>query len=896
MDKDKRLVTLSRQKVRKVVFPSQPEKDAAILEVLRKEVAPITRTLALDRFAALLEASEADKAARSVELGHTPPKIVFSTTAALLAYVDGEPAWRPVKDTKLERAINTRVLLLRHGNDQHYLHVFDGWMAAKELEGPWKPEKKESKDLQKAVADAKASGQVDLLPGGNLNDPKTLPSLKQAGREPRIVVATTPTELIVTEGEPDYVPIEGTGLLYAKNTTGNVFKDTSDQRLYVLVSGRWFRAATQEGPWEYVANDALPAGFARIPDDSAKENVKAAVAGTPQAKESLISNLIPQTAEVKIADAKMDSPKYDGEPKLVAIEGTSLHYAANTATPVIQVSPTSYYAVENAVWFTSAAPSGPWAVATSVPSVIYTIPPTSPLYYVTYVKVYQTTPTTVYVGYTPGYYGTVVSHGTVVYGTGYPYAPYVGTTAWYGQPMTYGSGVGITYTPWTGWTYGFGMGWSWGSVTVGWGWGAYPWWGPVGWGYYYPYPYYRPPYWGGAAFGPWGGGAVWGPGGWAATTGNVYSRWGATSAVTRRSGGYNAWTGDAWRNSAGMSYNSRTGNLSAGQRSAVGNVYSGNYAYGGRGGVGQHQDGRLGERRARDRGQRLHRQPGDGRADLRDDRERRDGFGGMGPGRAGRCRARGRRRVRGQGRQRLQAQRGRRLGAAAAGRRGLGRGPGRRARGNARPAAARPLGRRAADGRLRPGPHERVRPGLPQRRWRRLRRRRDARGRRAEALSPPHRAAGTSPADRNATTARSNASGQSAMGTCPHRRGAATGPPPAATPPWAGRATLSPREKVPSASGVERTARRTESLLVELARGDSPRPAGCGSRPTVRPKRKKFSAADRLADLHVGAVERADGERAVHRELHVAGAGRLLAGGRDLLARGPPPGRSACSS
>ena len=29
----------------------------------------------------------------------------------------------------------------------------------------------------------------------------------------------------------------------------------------------------------------------------------------------------------------MGAPKYDGEPKLVAIEGTSLHYAVNTATP-----------------------------------------------------------------------------------------------------------------------------------------------------------------------------------------------------------------------------------------------------------------------------------------------------------------------------------------------------------------------------------------------------------------------------------------------------------------------------------------------------------------------------------------------------------------------------------
>ena len=76
-----------------------------------------------------------------------------------------------------------------------------------------------------------------------------------------------------------------------------------------------------------------PPDFAKIPDDSAKENVKAAVAGTPQAKEALIANLIPQTAEVKVADAKMDPPKYDGEPKLVPIEGTPLHYVVNTATP-----------------------------------------------------------------------------------------------------------------------------------------------------------------------------------------------------------------------------------------------------------------------------------------------------------------------------------------------------------------------------------------------------------------------------------------------------------------------------------------------------------------------------------------------------------------------------------
>ena len=40
----------------------------------------------------------------------------MSATPAILAYVDGEPAWRPVKDTKLERAINTRAVELRPGH------------------------------------------------------------------------------------------------------------------------------------------------------------------------------------------------------------------------------------------------------------------------------------------------------------------------------------------------------------------------------------------------------------------------------------------------------------------------------------------------------------------------------------------------------------------------------------------------------------------------------------------------------------------------------------------------------------------------------------------------------------------------------------------------------------
>ena len=95
------------------------------------------------------------------------------------------------------------------------------------------------------------SGAVDLLAFVDPKDPKSRPSLAK-GPVPAIVVATEPTELIVTQGEPNYVPIDGTQLLYASNTTGHVFKHLGDQQTYVLVTGRWFRAASLAGPWTFV--------------------------------------------------------------------------------------------------------------------------------------------------------------------------------------------------------------------------------------------------------------------------------------------------------------------------------------------------------------------------------------------------------------------------------------------------------------------------------------------------------------------------------------------------------------------------------------------------------------------------------------------------------------------
>src|SRR5262249_57750683 len=128
-----------------------------------------------------------------------------------------------------------------------------------------------------------------------------------------------------------------------------------------------------------------------------------------------------------------------------SISDTPLSYVFNSPSPIIRVSPTEWYAVQQGVWFTSTSALGSWAVASSVPAVIYSIPVSSPLHYVTYVRVYSATPQDVVVGYTPGYLGTVVAPGGVVaYGTGYVYVSYVGPAIWYPPPITYGYATSLT--------------------------------------------------------------------------------------------------------------------------------------------------------------------------------------------------------------------------------------------------------------------------------------------------------------------------------------------------------------------------------------------------------------------------------------------------------------------
>jgi hypothetical protein len=492
-DRDTRMVRFADTRVDRIRFPqSTSEQENRMTELLVRESDKwMPAEMALDRLLALTATVEKGKM-QADRLNMDPPKIIFTTTPSALILINGKPVLRKVENSPFERVMNTPFLILFDPSSKTYFtRGGEFWYSASNVMGPWK----NLANPPAAVADL----------AGRISEPRDNEPTDQLKPKspPEIVIATQPTELIVSEGTPRFLPLQGTNLLYLDNTPSEVFLDVRNQYYFVLLAGRWFRSPSLEsGPWTHVAADAIPEDFKRIPPGSSKGHILAFVAGTREAEEAVLDAQIPQTTTVKRDEAKL-TVTYDGSPKFEPIKGTEMQYAVNTKTQVIKYR-NKYYAVDQAVWFVSNSPMGPWVVADEVPAEIDTIPPDSPVYNVKYVRVYDSTPEVVHVGYTPGYVGSYVYGDTIVYGTGYTYPGWYGTV-YYPAPVTWGFApiYSPVYCSWGfGWGYGAGFvsGFYWGfpvGVVVS------PWWYGYSWAGWYPWYGY------GFGFGYWGGGYAW---------------------------------------------------------------------------------------------------------------------------------------------------------------------------------------------------------------------------------------------------------------------------------------------------------------------------------------------------------------------------------------------------
>ena len=467
-DVEKRTVYLSNLEIIETSFPgledqsNKPTYDALVKTFLPKES---TLTVALDRIVASLDKNTTP--VKTVSLKSDPPQIFYSDKIAIMIQLDGEPVYAKVKDTEnLEFIVNANFPVFRDtAKSDFYVYTGKQWLTAKDPKGKWTRTMSLPREMNVVKADKQWAGLAAAIPPTPVSEPV-----------PGVFYSTTPAEVILFQGQPIWSMIKGTNLLFVSNTENNVFLDNKDRKYYYLASGRWFSAPALEGPWTFATPD-LPADFTKIPDESPAARVLSAVPGTQHAKDAVLISQVPTIAVVDPTAAENAAVKYYGEPEFKPIEGTSLFYAVNTPEKVIK-SADIYYLCLNAVWFQSSSPTGPWATAKSVPDEIYDIPPSSPVYNVTYVQQEVNDSGEIEASYTSGYMGYYpVGWGLgacMWWGTGWWYPPYfyygLGYPYYWGWPRTYGWGA-------------FAVGAMYGAAWGAWG----PWRGGVGWGGYNPY-------------------------------------------------------------------------------------------------------------------------------------------------------------------------------------------------------------------------------------------------------------------------------------------------------------------------------------------------------------------------------------------------------------------------
>jgi hypothetical protein len=502
-DRDNRQVAIETLNITDIKFPSITDQSRVdfLRAALESQAPQAVGQMPLDELLSSLDENLGEEK-MSDRISNTPPKVIFTTQPSQLVLIDGEPKLQRNNDWGVDVVVNSPFTIIKNNDGQFYLYGSHRWYTAPSATGPFNyvngplPQNLATIENQLNSSASNNSNEASN-PSGNAGAADG----QAPGADnivPSIVVSTTPAELIQSNGEPNFSPIEGTSLLYVKNSANDIFMDVNSQQYFVLISGRWYKSSDlKSNQWQYTPADKLPADFAKIPEGSLKDNVLASVAGTEAAKEAVMDAQIPQTAKVDRRTATT-TVNYDGQPQFQPITGTKLEYAVNTSSTVLRYKG-RYYSVDNGVWFVSESPTGPWVVSTERPEDVDMIPPDNPDYNSKYVNVYDVTPDYVYMGYTPGYLNSYVYGPTVVYGTGFYYNPWWGPY-YYPRPWSWGFNFG--YNPWYGWSFGFGYSFGWFNMSFGYGWGGWHggWWGP---------PIYHPAFWGGHGYGygyhPYGG-------------------------------------------------------------------------------------------------------------------------------------------------------------------------------------------------------------------------------------------------------------------------------------------------------------------------------------------------------------------------------------------------------
>lgn len=189
---------------------------------------------------------------------------------------------------------------------------------------------------------------------------------------PRIIFTTTPSTLVLIDGQPQLQPVETPRVMRVVNTPFIVLMDMDSKRYFLKAGEIWFTASAVPGPWARVA--AVPPSIA---DAGSK------LTGPPAQTDPNAPPPPPGPAPVQVIVAfePTELISSDGPPAYTPLPGNDLLYMTNTQSDVfMEVATQQYYVLLAGRWYKAGSLQGPWAYVQSdqLPPVFANIPADSP--------------------------------------------------------------------------------------------------------------------------------------------------------------------------------------------------------------------------------------------------------------------------------------------------------------------------------------------------------------------------------------------------------------------------------------------------------------------------------------------------------------------------------------
>jgi hypothetical protein len=173
-----------------------------------------------------------------------------------------------------------------------------------------------------------------------------------ANAAPAILFVTTPTILVLVDGQPVLKPMAGVDADRVTNTRALIVK--VGPQFFLTALNLWYGASAIEGPWTYLDNPPPILAQARDAAQATRMvDLMLPEPGMPQPK---------TPPAIRVSTVPVDLIQTDGPPQLFPVEGASLLQVKNTDDAIfLDLKANQYYALLANQWFTAKSLYGPWA-------------------------------------------------------------------------------------------------------------------------------------------------------------------------------------------------------------------------------------------------------------------------------------------------------------------------------------------------------------------------------------------------------------------------------------------------------------------------------------------------------------------------------------------------------